>query len=187
MRFFGSRVECSEPPVDHVRGPEDRLREDRPDVFPERADLLPVVGRTARRSSRGRRVHHRPQRRPCCLWTSALAPIDDPGRAYPDDVIPRSWHTSEPASEPYPARRCRESRSLDLRGLHGLPAGAVVADPGGGDDRRAVLLIRLAPEVAVMASRAWATTPSTPCEPLLAGRRARRRGTRAPPRRYFPG
>jgi choline dehydrogenase-like flavoprotein len=42
-----SRSECSKALVDQVRGPEDRLREDRPHVLPERVGLLPVVEQRA--------------------------------------------------------------------------------------------------------------------------------------------
>src|SRR4029453_10506322 len=65
------RAERPEPLIDHERRPEDRLREDRPDVFPERVGLLPEVeqraedpdpveGPAARGRPRAALAHRRP-------------------------------------------------------------------------------------------------------------------------------
>src|SRR5918996_2456895 len=65
------RAERPEPLVDHERRPENRFREDRPDVLPERVGLLPVVEQRAedpepvdRSATRGRAGAALPHRRP---------------------------------------------------------------------------------------------------------------------------
>src|SRR5919106_2528463 len=65
------RAERPEPLVDDERRPENRFREDRPDVLPERVGLLPVVEQRAedpepvdRSATRGRAGAALPHRRP---------------------------------------------------------------------------------------------------------------------------
>src|SRR6266545_3359351 len=87
-RPSASRPERSEPLIDHVRRPEDRLREDRPDVFPEGVGLLPVVeqraedpeaieGPTTRGSARAA-FRHRPP------------PVDRSGDLIRTKLVPRA-------------------------------------------------------------------------------------------------
>src|SRR6266511_2678580 len=73
------RAERPEPLVDHERRPEDGFRKDRPDVFPERVGLLPVLEQrvedpepidgSATRGRASAALPHRQPPAPACSWS----------------------------------------------------------------------------------------------------------------------